>query len=298
MASLLEKPVVTVVVPSYNSSSTIERTLQSVIKQTYSHLDIIVVDDCSADYKELNRIVSSINDSRIRVFRHEVNRNGSAARNTGVSKASGLFVAFLDSDDEWMPDHIDRCVKLASNQAPGNEYLIYSRMDVRGRTSNYFLPASGKAQEQSVSSYLFMKGGFISTCGMFMPISTARMFPFNENLIRHQDYDLVLKLEASGVPFLYSDHVGAIVHWENSSPATKGGTIDFSLNWALNNKSYFDKMGFSGFILKHVVWPLLRKGEYKDGFKFLKKYCNPFLITPYNWYVTLTIIKARFFQSR
>lgn len=102
---MIEKTVtVSVIIPTYNRAHTVSRAIQSVLNQTYQDFEIIVVDDCSTDNTE--EVVKGFNDSRICYIRHEQNRGGSAARNTGIRIARGEYIAFLDSDDEWLPNKL------------------------------------------------------------------------------------------------------------------------------------------------------------------------------------------------
>jgi len=93
-------PSVSVVIPTYNRLGTLPRALESVLRQTYDDIEVIVVDDCSADGSW--EYLQSISDPRLRVVRHETNRGGSAARNTGIKAARADLIAFQDSDDEWL----------------------------------------------------------------------------------------------------------------------------------------------------------------------------------------------------
>ena len=94
-------PLVSVVVPTRNRTVLLARAIRSVRAQTYSNLEIIVVDDASDD--DVQSVVESFGDPRIRYIRHSINRGGSGARNTGIRAATGEFIAFLDDDDEWEP---------------------------------------------------------------------------------------------------------------------------------------------------------------------------------------------------
>jgi beta-1,4-mannosyltransferase len=99
-------PKVSVVIPVYNRATPVRRAIESVLRQTYQNFEIIVVDDASSDHSVES--VRSISDPRLTVICHDRNRGGSAARNTGIRASSGEYVAFLDSDDEWLPDKIQR----------------------------------------------------------------------------------------------------------------------------------------------------------------------------------------------
>ncbi|MEW6236061.1 MAG: glycosyltransferase family 2 protein [Candidatus Omnitrophota bacterium] len=100
-----QPPKVSVVLPAYNRERTILRALNSVLSQTFADFEILAVDDGSAD--GTIKAIQSCADPRIRCLRHEKNRGAAAARNTGIKAARGEYVAFLDSDDEWLPQKLE-----------------------------------------------------------------------------------------------------------------------------------------------------------------------------------------------
>lgn len=93
-------PHVSVVLPTYNRRYCLPRAVESVLRQTFTDLELIVVDDCSSD--DTQDYLASLGDPRLRVLRHEVNKGGAAARNTGIAAARAPIIAFQDSDDEWL----------------------------------------------------------------------------------------------------------------------------------------------------------------------------------------------------
>ena len=100
------KPLVSVVIPVYNVEAYIEQALSSVLAQTYTHLEIIIIDDQTPD-KSIERIEHNFNDQRIKIIQQK-NRGLAGARNTGIRHAHGQFVALLDSDDFWAKDKIEK----------------------------------------------------------------------------------------------------------------------------------------------------------------------------------------------
>ena len=99
-------PTVSVVIPTFNRSASVRRAIASVLTQTFQDFEVIVVDDGSTDDTEAS--VNGIADRRVRLVRHDSRRGGSVARNTGIRAGSAPFVAFLDSDDEWLPMKLER----------------------------------------------------------------------------------------------------------------------------------------------------------------------------------------------
>jgi glycosyltransferase involved in cell wall biosynthesis len=94
-------PLVSVIIPAYNRAGSLRPAIESVTSQDFSDWELIVVDDGSVD--DTGIVAESLADSRVRVIRHPTNRGASAARNTGIRAARGRYIAFLDSDDEWLP---------------------------------------------------------------------------------------------------------------------------------------------------------------------------------------------------
>lgn len=103
----MSKPLVSIITPSYNSEEYIDETIQSVLAQTYPNWEMIIVDDFSKDSTKdiVKRYISS--DNRIKLFELTHNSGPSVARNTAISKAKGSFIAFLDSDDVWLPNKLE-----------------------------------------------------------------------------------------------------------------------------------------------------------------------------------------------
>ena len=106
-------PAVSVILPTYNRMICLPRAIHSVLSQSFTDFELLVVDDCStdgtADY------LQSLDDPRIRVLRQTCNQGPSAARNLGIQKARGAWLAFQDSDDEWLADKLAEQIACASN---------------------------------------------------------------------------------------------------------------------------------------------------------------------------------------
>lgn len=176
-------PLVSVVIPTFNRAALLVKALHSVRQQTYPNLEIIVVDDASTD--DTATAVQKIDDLRVHYIRHEVNRGGSAARNTGIRAATGEFIAFLDDDDEWEPSKTEIQIKMleaydavlcTSNLIPGGLRRY------RGRTA---------VTLDDLRRGEFTSGG----TGVLMARAVVlKKTIFDENLPRYQDWDLFIRL--------------------------------------------------------------------------------------------------------
>jgi len=101
-------PTVSIICPSYNRQDLLSRAMRSVLDQTYEDFELIVIDDASTDDTE--KVVGSFKDERIRYIRLEKNMGAGAARNKGIKASRGKYIAFQDSDDEWLPEKLDKQV--------------------------------------------------------------------------------------------------------------------------------------------------------------------------------------------
>lgn len=109
------KPLVSVIITTYKGNNNLLRAINSVFAQTYKNIEIIVVDDNdpnsdSRKWTEIN-LEKYLYDKRFKYIKHEKNKNGSAARNTGIKNSRGYFISFLDDDDIFLPDKIEKCVE-------------------------------------------------------------------------------------------------------------------------------------------------------------------------------------------
>ncbi len=132
----MTQPLVSIITPSYNSKRFILETIDSIRNQTYQNFELIIVDDCSKDgsLEYIKKCTS--NDSRIRVFKLQKNSGAAMARNYGIEHANGKYLAFLDSDDLWNPEKLEKQVNFMET----NDYIFsftnYEMIDEKGNLLN------------------------------------------------------------------------------------------------------------------------------------------------------------------
>ena len=122
--------LVSIIMPSYNTAPYISSSIQSVINQTYNNWELIIVDDCSTDNTE--DVLSEIKDDRIRFFKNEKNSGAAVSRNKALREAKGQWVAFLDSDDLWMPDKLEKQIRFMMDNGYSFSYTNYKEIDTDG----------------------------------------------------------------------------------------------------------------------------------------------------------------------
>src|SRR5688572_2836188 len=178
----LRSPSVSVVIPVYNRARCIGRAIASAVRQALPPLEIIVVDDGSTD--DSCEVVAAISaqEPRIRLLRQDSNRGGAAARNVGLMAARAEFVAFLDSDDEWLGDHLER--RLAVLQAAPQPALVHGSFyvdDGSYRRVQRCAPLRGDPLE-----YLFAGRGGLRTSTFVGRRAALLEVHFDEALRKHR----------------------------------------------------------------------------------------------------------------
>ncbi|MGA9380619.1 MAG: glycosyltransferase family A protein, partial [Phormidium sp.] len=126
-------PLISVIIPAFNSEKTIRETIESVLHQTFSDFELIVINDGSTD--AILEIVTSIKDPRIKVFSYP-NTGVAASRNRGFSHSCGEFIAFLDADDLWTADKLE--AQLKALQENPQAAVAYSWMDNIDESGKFF----------------------------------------------------------------------------------------------------------------------------------------------------------------
>lgn len=133
---IILKPLVSVITPVYNGENTISKTIESVINQTFNDFEMIIVDDISTD--NTKKIVEKYTkqDKRIKYFALRKKGGASVARNYAINKAKGRYIAFLDGDDLWYPDKLEKQVKFMQDNNYAFTYTDYDYVDADGKKMN------------------------------------------------------------------------------------------------------------------------------------------------------------------
>jgi glycosyltransferase involved in cell wall biosynthesis len=140
------KPTVSVIIPTYNQANFIDKAIESVLSQTYQDFEIIVINDGSTDNTE--EIIRGFKDKRVKYVKKYKNKGISVARNIGIKVARGKYIALLDSDDEWLPEKLDKQIKILQDESPelGVVYSNLCYIDENGKNMNRKLRNSKKAE--------------------------------------------------------------------------------------------------------------------------------------------------------
>lgn len=187
---------VSVIIPTYKGYENICRAVDSVLNQTYKDIEIIVVDDNgrgTEDQQKTEAILKSyIEKQKITYLTHEKNINGSAARNTGVRESSGNYIAFLDDDDEYLPENIENHVKKFAELTEdyGITYCAKKLFHKDGRTEIITPPSEGDILFDFMCGKIRIGSSFI----MVKREAYDAVNGFDESFRRHQDWEFIARI--------------------------------------------------------------------------------------------------------
>ncbi|HVA14418.1 MAG TPA: glycosyltransferase [Stellaceae bacterium] len=208
-------PLVSIVIPAFNASATLARALDSVAAQSYSAWEAIVVDDASSD--DTAACVERRGGERCRVIRRAVRGGPAAARNDGIVAACGDLIAFLDADDEWLPEKLGRQVAAIARHSAASLVVC----DLRAVHEDGSEGASVFARQPPASGpdawKVLLESSFIGTSAALAPRRLIQEIGgFDETLAVGEDQDLFIKLALRGEVVIVPEAL-AIYHYRPSS---------------------------------------------------------------------------------
>ena len=182
------KDLISVIIPTYKRPEKLLRTVKSVVNQTYKNLEILVVNDDRGK----NNLLTGLKDDRIKIIKNERSKGANGARNTGIINAKGFFIAFLDDDDEWLPNYAEtqlNCLKETSEDVG----LVYGAYMIE--ENNKWMPKFQRIEGDilaelitdkfriGASSNIFIKKEIIDKIGLW-----------DEEMARQQDLEFLVRV--------------------------------------------------------------------------------------------------------
>ncbi len=187
------KPIVSVIIPTYNQANFIDKAIESVLQQTYQDFEIIVINDGSTDNTE--EIIRGFEDKRVKyIKKYKKNRGISIARNIGIKVARGKYIALLDSDDEWLPEKLDKQIKILQDGSPelGVVYSNLCYIDKKGKNMN-------KLRNPKKEGYIYkdlLGGNYVGTPSTLLIRKECfnRVGLFDDLLNSQEDWDMWIRI--------------------------------------------------------------------------------------------------------
>jgi len=301
-------PLISVIIPAYNASKTIQETIESVLKQTIQDFEIIVIDDGSID--STVEIVSGIEDHRLKVFSYP-NAKQAASRNRGFARSTGEFISFLDADDLWTPNKLEAQLKaLQDNPQAAVAYSWSHCIDEKGK---FLREASHSTSSGDVYAKLllcdFLDNG---SNPLIRRQALLEVGGFDESLPPAEDWDMWLRLAARyhfvAVPYphiLYRQSPGSASANLRRMAAACERVIELAFDRAPDSLQHLKRHSLAN-LYKYLVYrcfewfPILRREGLVAG-KFLWKAVSnePLLLLKLvTWKVLITVILMVIFTPK
>lgn len=193
--------LVSIIMPSYNTGAYIAKTIDSVLAQTYQNWELIIVDDCSSD--NTDEIVSTyLSDDRIHYLKNEKNSGAAFSRNTALREAKGKWIAFLDSDDLWMPEKLEKQLSFMKTNGYFFSYTDYEEIDVNGKQTGVRVTGPRKVTKTGMYNYCWP--GCLTVMYDAEKVGLIQI----ENIKKNNDYAMWLKVCKKADCYLLDECLG------------------------------------------------------------------------------------------
>lgn len=147
--------LVSIIMPSYNTGQYIEESIRSVLAQTYTNWELLIVDDCSTDNTD-EVVLPFLEDKRIRYFRNSVNCGAAVSRNSALREARGRWISFLDSDDLWLPQKLEKQIAFMTENGYHFSYTNYFEIDEAGHPNGRSVTGPRKITKTGFYNYCWV----------------------------------------------------------------------------------------------------------------------------------------------
>lgn len=245
-------PKVTVIIPTYNRAAYLRHAMASVVAQTFTDWEILVVDNASQD--NTREVVEEFKEKPIQYIRHESNRGGAVARNTGITHSQSEYIAFLDDDDEWLPKKLEAQMNVFEHSSPQVGAVYTGHRNVNrgtGETTGIWRPLKrGNIYEE------LMKKNWVSTTSsvVLRRECVEKVGIFDERLPSFQDYDLWIRI-AKEYEFEYVDDLLVTYYQHGKKIWTNLGALEQGIDIMV------DKFGQSAELRRNFSYHYLSLGE-------------------------------------
>ena len=244
--------LISVIIPTLNRPKLLLRAINSVLRQTHQEIEIIVVVD--EPDEDTVSAVQSVHDPRLQLIVNANSLTAAGARNFGADHATGEWIAFLDDDDQWLPNKLERQIAFVSGRAPA---LVSCLSRVVTPTATYVLPQVIYDNSIPLDEYLFdrrslFRGtGFIQTSSYLLPRELFDKVRFDIKS-PHDDWDFLLRLSKQvGARIETVPEVLVVLYFEELRPSLTSRTSSWSasLRWLDSIKPIITRRAYSGFCL-------------------------------------------------
>lgn len=247
--------LVSVIMPSYNTAQYIAQSIQSVIDQTYKNWELIIVDDCSTD--NTDEIVKAFDDDRIRYFKNDSNSGAAISRNRALREAKGKWIAFLDSDDLWLPQKLEKQIDFMEKNDYKFTYTDY-KIQLNGKWLPYIYTGPDVVTKRKLYNYCYF-----STITVMYDREFAGLIQI-EDLKKNNDYAMWFKIIDKSPCFRLPECLSYYIKHDDS--ISSGSKLKLIKHHYILYKKGLKKSSFVSVVLtfNNLFWGVLKKLKYKE----------------------------------
>ena len=242
--------------PSFNTGKYITETIESVLAQSYKNWELIIVDDCSSD--NTDEIVSTyLSDDRIHYLKNEKNSGAAFSRNTALREAKGKWIAFLDSDDLWMPEKLEKQLSFMKSNGYFFSYTDYEEIDVDGKQTGVRVTGPRKVTKTGMYNYCWP--GCLTVMYDADEIGLIQI----ENIKKNNDYAMWLKVCKKADCYLLDEYLGKYRKGRAGSVSTH--SIKTMIGWHYKLFREAEKQGTVSSLIntgRNLVFGFYKKKRY------------------------------------
>lgn len=247
--------LVSIIMPSYNTALYIEETIQSVLNQTYPNWELIIVDDCSND--NTDEVLEKIKDPRIHYLKNEKNSGAAVSRNKALREAKGQWIAFLDSDDLWMPNKLEKQIRFMEENGYAFSYTNYEEIDVNGNKTGVTVTGPKKITKTGMFNYCWL--GCLTVMYNAEKVGLIQI----EDIKKNNDYAMWLKVCKKADCYLLDETLGQYRKGRVGSVSTH--SIKTMIGWHFKLYHEAEGMGWIESLIntgRNLVFGFYKKKRY------------------------------------
>ncbi|MCX6752830.1 MAG: glycosyltransferase family 2 protein [Candidatus Nomurabacteria bacterium] len=245
---------ISIIIPTYNSSKFIRNTIQSVLEQTYTDWELLIIDDCSKD--ETEEIIKEYKkkEPKIKFYKTDNNSGGPAlSKNIGIKNSNGSYIAFLDHDDEWHKEKLEKQIKLFENSKDKNLGIVSTFLDIKEKET---IIKYSKNYRKDILKYL-ASGNFLmtSSCIMVKKDVFEKIGLFDKSLSVSDDLDMWIRIAKNNYNFDYVPEylTTYIYHNKNASLINRENYTETKLLFKKHKEIYL-KYNIKIVILNYILY--------------------------------------------
>lgn len=248
--------LVSIIMPSWNTAQFIGESIKSVLAQTYTNWELIIVDDCSTDNTD-EILQPFLSDKRIKYFKNEKNSGAAVSRNKALREAKGKWIAFLDSDDLWLPEKLERQISFMKKNDYKFTYTDY-RIQLNGEWLPYINTGPNKVTKHKLKNYCYFST--ITVMYDCEYIGLVQIEPIKKN----NDYAMWLKIIEKTNCYRLPDCLSFYIKHEGSiSSGSKIKLIKHHyIMWRV--AEHKNVLSATALTLRNMFWGFLKKLKYKQ----------------------------------